>query len=462
MPDVREAYEMVTKQKPPEPGALERQQKRQVRTARNKKLGAFAVAAAIGLAAMALFLGTRPGGNAITPAVDSPTVDPEISVAEEVATSFVAAYGAFDADQAITYLADDADLTGLISSLGSRGMEGTAEELPLLISLEEALGHVQLLDSCEATGRVGTDILVRCTFDFQSLRSDEIGVGPFSGSYFDLVVSDGEIVRASMYFDVEEFSPQVWEPFAAWVSTTYPKDAATMYEDLTYSEARLTEESIRLWEQHTWEYVEVEIAQMVATAESFMEARNAYDDATAMSLLADGPVTAQLMDDNRMNGMMPGVQLNRDELALAFEAERLYGVRYESFECHPGGFSLAGDGGSASVICSYSMDSRLRQLAGSPPLESSFGLGVREGRIDVLTFPWLNISWNPGGYLPAEFEKFVMWLDTAHPEAIDTERPMDAQRIFRTVGQEWILKLTPESLDLLAGYLDEYERSVNG
>ena len=46
MPDVREVYEMVTKQKPPEPGALQRQQKRQVRTARNRKVGAFAIAAA--------------------------------------------------------------------------------------------------------------------------------------------------------------------------------------------------------------------------------------------------------------------------------------------------------------------------------------------------------------------------------------------------------------------------------
>ena len=48
MPDVREVYEMVTKQKSPEPGALERQLKRQVRTARNRKFGAFAIAAAIG------------------------------------------------------------------------------------------------------------------------------------------------------------------------------------------------------------------------------------------------------------------------------------------------------------------------------------------------------------------------------------------------------------------------------
>ena len=76
MPDVREVYEMVTKQKPPEPGALERQQKRQVRAARNKKIGAFAVAAAIGLVAVVLVLANRPGGSATSPANEAPTVNP--------------------------------------------------------------------------------------------------------------------------------------------------------------------------------------------------------------------------------------------------------------------------------------------------------------------------------------------------------------------------------------------------
>ncbi len=52
MTDVREVYDMVTKQKPPEPGALERQHTRQVRTARNRKIGAMVVAAAIGLGAL--------------------------------------------------------------------------------------------------------------------------------------------------------------------------------------------------------------------------------------------------------------------------------------------------------------------------------------------------------------------------------------------------------------------------
>jgi WD40-like Beta Propeller Repeat len=52
MPDVREVYEMVTKQKGSDPGALERQRTRQARTIRNRKVGAIAVAAAISAAAV--------------------------------------------------------------------------------------------------------------------------------------------------------------------------------------------------------------------------------------------------------------------------------------------------------------------------------------------------------------------------------------------------------------------------
>ncbi len=62
MPDAREVYEMVTKQKPPEPGVLERQQKRQVRTACNRKIGSFEVAAAIGIAALVAMIQVRDEG----------------------------------------------------------------------------------------------------------------------------------------------------------------------------------------------------------------------------------------------------------------------------------------------------------------------------------------------------------------------------------------------------------------
>ena len=174
----------------------------------------------------------------------------------EVATSFIEAYGAFDAEQAITYLADDADISALITSVGAQGVEGTLEEFRLLVSLLEATGYKQTLTSCEAQGSSASGTSVHCTADYHNFRSDEIGKGPFSGSSFDLTVRDGEIVQARTDFGIEEFSPQMWEPFATWVSKAYPEDAAVMYADETHTGVRLSEESIGLWERHTRGYVE--------------------------------------------------------------------------------------------------------------------------------------------------------------------------------------------------------------
>jgi hypothetical protein len=173
----------------------------------------------------------------------------------EVATSFLEAYGAFDAEQAVTYLADDADITKLIGSVGAQGVEGTPEEFRLLVSLAEATGYKQTLISCEELGSSASGTNVRCMSDYHNFRSDEIGRGPFSSVSFDLTVRAGEIVRAQQDFGVEEFSTQMWEPFARWVSKAYPEDAAVMYEDGGTSGVRLTEESIRLWERHLRGYV---------------------------------------------------------------------------------------------------------------------------------------------------------------------------------------------------------------
>jgi hypothetical protein len=98
-----------------------------------------------------------------------------------------------------------------------------------------------------------------CPFDYHALRSDEIGRGPFSGSSFYVTVLNGEIVSASMQLEYASngFSEQMWEPFAKWVSETYPEDAAVMYADWpSQSLQRMTGESIRLWERHTRGYVE--------------------------------------------------------------------------------------------------------------------------------------------------------------------------------------------------------------
>ena len=218
----------------PDPGALEGQHKRQHRWSKRKKIGALAAAAAVALVLIAalLIIQSREGA----PANDE---------AEGIATGFLEAYGAFDVEQARTYLADDAAIASMT----------THDDLRLLLSYLEATGYQQILNSCEEVGNAGSGN-VRCTFRFHALRSSEIGRGPFGGSSFDLVVRDGKIVRATQIWEIEKFSPQVWEPFANWVSKAHPKDAAVMYEDETHSGVRLTPKSIGLWKLRTQEYVE--------------------------------------------------------------------------------------------------------------------------------------------------------------------------------------------------------------
>ena len=251
MPDVKEVYEMVTKQKPPDPGALERLHTRQARTMRSRKLGAFAVAAAIGAAAVVVILASLDGQDTTGRTIGT-DVEP---TATEVATGFIDAYGALDVNRTMAFLSDDADYSQLISWVGGRG--GPREQFRLLFSLLEAQGYAQTLDSCEEVGVSGTVTNLHCTYDFHSLGSDEIGRGPYGGSYFDLIVRDGEVVHVDApYMEIERFSPQMWEPFAEWVATNHPEDVAVMYQDETQSLERVTDESIRLWRRHVRGYVD--------------------------------------------------------------------------------------------------------------------------------------------------------------------------------------------------------------
>jgi hypothetical protein len=202
-----------------------------------------AAAAAIAIGVLAL---VQTGDDA--PVADQPVVtEATTSTAEavEVATGFVEAYAAYDADKAAPYLAANASVN----------LESGAD-LPLGARWAEAQGLKVLLDSCEAVGSSSSATRVRCTYDYHAIRSDEMGLGPFSGSWIDFNVAEGKIVSASdnIVFE-EEFSPQVWEPFAAWVAENHPDDVLVMYEDGSQSSQRITEDSIPVWEQRTREYV---------------------------------------------------------------------------------------------------------------------------------------------------------------------------------------------------------------
>jgi hypothetical protein len=422
----------MTTQIKPDPPAPEPELTPQTRRKVSRRT-AFTLAAVVALAGVALTLILATGAQEeATPADEQEPV--------MVGSSFVRAFGAFDAERARSYLAQDADISELVSSVGAGDVKGSREEFRLHISLLEANGYRQILDSCDETGSSGSGTTVLCWFDFHLLRSDQLGLGPYSDSYFELTVRDGEIARAAQHWEISDFSPQMWEPFANWVSSAYPKDAAVMYTDESHSGARLSEKSVRLWELRTEDYADFKAGKIDEVAEGFMEARNAYDAERAMSAIANGVVTAKLLYDNEIDPDMPALQLNRDQLAAAFAVERLYEVRYEPFVCRPSG--------KAEVTCAYRVESRLSRIEGSRPIKSRVRLGFREGRIDHLSFPWLNVSFPSG--LPAEGAGFVRWAMHKHQRA--------GQRLFRWMGQERVLNLNPESIDLLAGYLEEYER----
>ena len=184
---------------------------------------------------------------ATTPVDEPPTANPANASAEEAALGFVDAFAAFDAQKAMTFVNDKADLTGMFDA------PANAKGLSLMLSLLKAMGFEQTVTSCE-TAAFGSDTSAVCDFDFHMLGSDRIGRGPFSGSHFVFTVRDGAIVRASIGWNMVKFEPQMWQPFAEWVSSTYPKDVAVMYQDGTLP--RSSPESIRLWERHTREYVE--------------------------------------------------------------------------------------------------------------------------------------------------------------------------------------------------------------
>ena len=211
----------------------------------------------VGVAAVALVVLAACDGDDEPPVTAQPSATIVTHMnAEEVAAQFVAALGDFDVERAVTYLSDDPALAELVGSMGTQGVQGTQEELRLFISLLEAQRYRQVLDTCREAGTSTAGTRVSCSFDYHLFGSDEIGLGPYSGSYFDLTVRDGEVVQGSVSYVIERFSPEMWEPFAEWVSTTHPDDAAVMYTDGTYSGVRISEESIRLWERHVRGYVD--------------------------------------------------------------------------------------------------------------------------------------------------------------------------------------------------------------
>jgi hypothetical protein len=166
--------------------------------------------------------------------------------AVQIATDYLAAVAARDPDGVASLVSAEA-----LADLGS--MEALRAEF----QWREASGFELLPGSCEEANSTPTEVFVECAYDYHGIRSAELGLGPYTGSTYMFTIRDQDIVvvRDLIVYTSNGFAREVWEPFAEWVSQTYPDDLAVMYTP-GYTDFQLTEESIALWEQRSREYVE--------------------------------------------------------------------------------------------------------------------------------------------------------------------------------------------------------------
>jgi hypothetical protein len=206
MPELREVFEMVTKQTEPDLDAWREQERRQSRKSRNRKLGALAVAAAIGIVAVVVVIravddgtGTRPGGEptettelptgGTTPPLPSGSVEPGRYV-------FTSYDSGLDASYRIT----------IDVPKGYRGVDGLAA---LRSGFSQtgvatmAIGDVYA-DACQWEGTrldqseiSSADGLAAALANQQGLRVStptDVTIGGFTGTYMERKVPAGTVI----------------------------------------------------------------------------------------------------------------------------------------------------------------------------------------------------------------------------------------------------------------------------
>jgi hypothetical protein len=239
-----------------------------------------------------------------------------------------------------------------------------------------------------------------------------------------------------------------------------------------------------------------EVEAAIDLAERFMEARDSHDVPEILSFLAARPGEGLVTVNHTVTrGALVGVHSGRtqdrlavippavgpyrqvaylepqgsesldyDELALAFEVEQIFDMRFESAECSRIS-SPPGMWQSIYIQCDYQAMSRLLLMAG---LEESYRspsvLAVMDGRISSLTMTGLGF-WEA----PPEFALFIEWLEAEHGAApnwneegcltCDRERAPNVWEGERPFPSELHFVLERPVVDYLPVYLDEYERA---
>jgi hypothetical protein len=169
--------------------------------------------------------------------------------AEQVATVFLQAFAAFDAEAAGAYLATGASTDHVINQ------RAAGADYRQAIALSRAMGYEYELGACQQSGATATELHVRCPFAYHVLGSRELGLGPFDQNYFTVTVDDasGMITNVNSSWADGDFGRELGDPFATWVETTHPDELELMTAD---GSPAWTPESLALWEQLRGEYVQ--------------------------------------------------------------------------------------------------------------------------------------------------------------------------------------------------------------
>lgn len=172
----------------------------------------------------------------------------DAGAAIQVATDYLAAVWAFDADGAIALMAPHA-VTFLADT--PEGLRLTVRQIAAWQAKNSATEPCAVVESSAA------GVTVQCPYEQHMLGSDQLGLGPYKGASI-ITVKDGKVVSetSSPENDDARFSNEVWEPFEAWVRATHPEDAELLFGDEWY----LTEASFHAWEQSIADYVETQLA----------------------------------------------------------------------------------------------------------------------------------------------------------------------------------------------------------
>ena len=190
---------------------------------------------------------TPPGEGTVASSSTASTVNPAKLQPVQIARDFLDAYSDGDSDRALTYLTEDSTGGGYTNTYWA-----SPETFRLDVAMAEAQHIEEMFTGCEEQGDSAAGTTVRCTFDMHAYRSDEVGRGPYSGNYWDVVVRDGKITSAVATWDYirNGVSSEMWAPFQAWVTSTHPEDVQVMYSVA----GQITEEAIRLWDERLTEW----------------------------------------------------------------------------------------------------------------------------------------------------------------------------------------------------------------